>query len=103
MASTQPSYKDIVKQIQELQKQADKLKAEERSKVLHEVREQIAAFQFTAAELGLKGKASLAGKKAPIRYKDDNGNTWSGRGHQPRWLKMAIANGRMLEDFLVSA
>ncbi|MBA9859894.1 H-NS histone family protein [Ralstonia insidiosa] len=103
MASTQSSYKDIVKQIQELQKQADKLKAEERSKVLQEVREQISAFEFTAAELGFKGKASLAGKKVPTRYKDDKGNTWTGRGHRPGWLKAAIEKGAKLEDFLVAA
>ncbi|MBA9846844.1 H-NS histone family protein [Ralstonia pickettii] len=102
MTSTQPRYKDIIKQIEELQKQADKLKAEERSKVLKEVREQIAVFEFTAGELGLKGKASLAGKKVPIRYTDDNGNTWSGRGHRPGWLNAAIENGRKLEDFLIA-
>lgn len=103
MASTQSSYKDIVKQIQELQKQADKLKAEERSKVLQEVREQISAFEFTAAELGFKGKASPAGKKVPVRYKDDKGNTWTGRGHRPGWLKAAIDSGAKLDDFLVAA
>jgi len=46
MTSTQPRYKDIIKQIEELQKQADMLKAEERSKVLKEVRERIAVFEF---------------------------------------------------------
>jgi DNA-binding protein H-NS len=27
------------------------------------------------------------GEKAPITHKDDQGNTWTGRGRTPRWLK----------------
>lgn len=39
----------------------------------------------------------------PTRYKDDKGNTWTGRGHRPGWLKAAIESGAKLEDFLVAA
>ncbi|MCU0966111.1 MAG: H-NS histone family protein, partial [Burkholderiaceae bacterium] len=27
------------------------------------------------------------------------GNTWSGRGLQPRWLKQALASGKKISDF----
>lgn len=40
-------------------------------------------------------------KKAKIKYRDNNGNEWSGRGIQPNWLRDHIANGRSIEDFLV--
>lgn len=35
-----------------------------------------------------------------VRYSDDTGNTWSGRGPRPGWLKAAISGGKELSDFL---
>lgn len=45
------------------------------------------------------GRKSVA-KKASGRasYKDDAGNSWSGFGRQPAWLKDALASGKTLED-----
>ena len=40
-------------------------------------------------------------KKVAAKYKDGNGNSWSGRGLQPRWLKAAVAAGKKQEDFAV--
>jgi DNA-binding protein H-NS len=46
-----------------------------------------------------KGARKSAVKKAGvIRYRDDQGNTWSGFGPQPRWLKAALAGGKALAD-----
>lgn len=42
------------------------------------------------------------GTKLPAKYKDGAGNSWSGRGSQPRWLKAALASGAKLEDFAVA-
>jgi DNA-binding protein H-NS len=43
----------------------------------------------------------LKGKKAPIKYRDRSGNTWAGRGAQPRWLVAKIKAGAKLRDFEV--
>ena len=32
------------------------------------------------------------------KFKDDAGNTWSGRGRRPEWLKTALNNGKTLEQ-----
>ncbi len=42
-------------------------------------------------------------KRAPVaaKYRDDEGNTWSGRGSQPRWLVAALASGKKLESMAV--
>ena len=48
-----------------------------------------------------KASKSGAAKKVAAKYKDDNGNSWSGRGLQPRWLKAAMAAGKKPEDFAV--
>ena len=37
----------------------------------------------------------------PIKYRDKTGNTWAGRGAQPRWLTAAIKAGAKRDDFLV--
>ena len=43
-------------------------------------------------------KKKAAGKAAvKAMYRDDAGNSWSGRGPRPGWLKQAIADGKTLE------
>lgn len=37
----------------------------------------------------------------PIRYRDANGNTWTGRGKRPGWLSHALAGGQSIDVFLV--
>ena len=50
---------------------------------------------------GKVGAHPLAGKKAPVKYKDRAGNTWAGRGAQPRWLREKLKGGAKLADFAV--
>ncbi len=39
-------------------------------------------------------------KKAPVKYRNAaTGETWSGRGLQPKWLKAALEQGRTLAEF----
>jgi DNA-binding protein H-NS len=49
--------------------------------------------------------ANNSGDKAPIKakYADGRGNSWSGRGLQPKWITAAIEEGRARskEDFLI--
>jgi DNA-binding protein H-NS len=58
---------------------------------------------------GTSGSAAVAapthpfGKKAMTnasggKFRDSAGNTWSGRGPRPRWLKEALAGGASLAD-----
>jgi len=42
-----------------------------------------------------------AKQKVAAKFRDETGNTWSGRGLQPRWLKAAIGSGKKLEDFAI--
>lgn len=48
-------------------------------------------------------RESMAATKAvingPAKYADGHGNTWSGRGPRPKWLKAALATGKILADF----
>jgi DNA-binding protein H-NS len=56
-----------------------------------------------AAKKGAAKKASTkaAAKKATkAKYQDDAGNSWSGFGPRPKWLREGIAGGKKLEDFV---
>ena len=53
------------------------------------------------AVYGKKRQGSLQGRKVPIKYRDKAGNTWAGRGAQPRWLTAAIKAGAKRDDFLI--
>lgn len=46
---------------------------------------------------------SQKGVKVPAKYVSADGETWSGRGLQPKWLRDAISAGHKKEDFAVSA
>lgn len=115
------SYLQIAAQIEKLQTKAAQLKDKEKAGVVARIKEAIAAYGLTAEDLGLsgKGRASkgakqaaskkgtkrVAGKRtkaAPaIKFRDDAGNTWSGRGPRPGWLKKALTEGAQLETFEV--
>jgi DNA-binding protein H-NS len=80
----------------------------DRAAAIEKVRSLMAEYGLTAADLA--GRVSTAtrrtssakgGKVAP-KYRDaTTGETWSGRGLQPKWLKAALAAGRQLSDFTV--
>jgi DNA-binding protein H-NS len=40
-------------------------------------------------------------KKVAVKYRDDQGNTWTGRGKTPKWLVLAESMGYTRETFLV--
>jgi DNA-binding protein H-NS len=107
------SYAQMILQIEELKKQAEKTRREEFSGVVRAMKKQIADYGITAEDLGLASAApksgrkvrrvrpSTAGTKVAPRYKDDAGNTWTGRGKQPRWVVAALAAGRSLESLMI--
>ena len=44
----------------------------------------------------------MKGVKVKPKYRDaKTGDTWAGRGVQPRWLTAALKSGKKLDDFLI--
>ena len=97
------TYSELVQQITDLQKQAERQRKEEYSSVVKTIKKQIAEFGITAEELGLssakpatkrgrkgaakvtkagrkpRAKRSTAGIKVAPKYRDaTTGNTWTG-------------------------
>ncbi len=92
-----------------LERQIDQTRNQARSEAVEKVRALMAEYGLTAADLGGKSPAKAArkpkagtGAKVAAKYRNTStGETWSGRGLQPRWLKAALASGRKLTDFTV--
>jgi len=109
------TYSQIQKQIENLQREAEKLKRKEVDDVIARIKEAITVYGLSASDLGLgastRGRRKLSakpGKKgrrtksaAAVKFRDASGNTWVGRGPRPQWLRDALAAGKTLQDFAV--
>ncbi len=113
------SYAQIVKQIETLKQEAEKARRKEIEGVVGRIREAIAVYGLTADDLGFGAKALRSsktggpakkrGRKAAkaakpagvIKYRNETGGTWVGRGKRPQWLRDALAGGKQLSDFAV--
>ncbi len=111
----------VTAQIEQLQREAEKLKAKEVSGVVARIKEAIEYYDLTAEDLGLgkrrgrkaatspSTKGMKAGKGAAKRsapaaakYKDPaSERTWSGRGRAPQWFKDALEAGATRESLEV--
>ncbi len=50
---------------------------------------------------GKAGAHPLAGRKAPVKYRGPDGETWSGRGLAPRWLVELERRGKKRATYLI--
>ena len=50
---------------------------------------------------GGKSKGSAKKVEAQFRNPDDNAQTWTGRGRQPKWIAQGLASGKSLDDFRI--
>jgi DNA-binding protein H-NS len=89
-----------------LEKQIEATRKEAKADAIARVKALMSEFGLTAADLGGRGtaKAGSAAKGSKVAAKFHNpatGDSWSGRGLQPKWLKAALASGKKLQDFAV--
>ena len=104
-----PTLHDLLAQRAELEKQIVETQRAERAQAVAQIRELMAQYGLSLADIGSKAAAaprSSAGpktkNKVAAKLRDAaTGQTWSGRGLQPNWLKAALATGRSLSDFAV--
>lgn len=103
------TLQELLAQKAELDRKIQETQKAERTAAIEKVRALMAEFGLSMDDLS--GKASSATparkksgdgtRKAAVKYRDAAGNTWSGRGLQPRWLKEALSGGKSLQDFAV--
>lgn len=102
-------------EIKKLQRQRESLKKKEIAGVVQRIRAAIDHYGLTAVDLGFRSgrkpnsaaKAGVASVRkggranAAIKFRDEAGNTWSGRGRRPHWFVAALQTGKTESDFAV--
>ena len=105
------TYSAIKAQIAKLQQEAEALRKTEVAGVIAKIKQTIAAYSLTAADLGLgrgekfgRSGAAKRATKAGIttgvaKYRDPKtGKTWTGRGKPPAWIAGAKNRDAYLID-----
>jgi len=100
------TLQEMIAQKAALEKQIEEATAKGRADAISKVKAMMAEHGLTVADLGGSSKASAkhkgTGKKVAAKYRNSaTGESWSGRGLQPRWLKAAVASGKKASDFAV--
>jgi DNA-binding protein H-NS len=100
----------LEKQTADLEKQLSEARRAERAGVIAQIKSLLTEHGLTVADLGIKsgpvgkaaGGSASAGRKVAPKYRNTaTGETWTGRGLQPKWVQAAVASGKKLEDFTI--
>jgi DNA-binding protein H-NS len=100
------TLKELLAQKEVIEQAIEETKKQERGAAVGKVRALMAEYGLTVADLGgkttAKGKSGGPTGKVAAKYRNaSTGDSWSGRGLQPRWLKAALASGKKLTDFVI--
>ena len=104
------TYRQLRQQIAELEKKAAIAIKKEARTVIEMIKQQIAEFGLTAADLGLEIARRAAAKTTAKRTKrvltpkyrePRTGKTWNGHGKRPGWIVAAQTKGK-LEELLIA-
>jgi DNA-binding protein H-NS len=108
---SKPTLGELIAQKAALEQQIAELQHTQRAEAIAQIRALMNEYGLTLTDIGARSPAAQqaaaradgrgTGKVAP-KYRDPgSGQTWSGRGLQPRWLREAMAAGRTLSDFAI--
>ena len=101
------TYAELQEKIAELQSQAEELRKRELAEIIADVKQKVAAYGLSAADLGFQSsRESAAPQKTKTalkaKYRDPaTGETWVGRGATPKWMRAYIEAGRNKDEFLI--
>ena len=107
-----PTYAEIQEQIKHLQAQAEQLRQIEIQEAISDINSKIALYGIIQKDLTfpdspepqVKAGSKQPKNKLPPKYRNkETGEEWSGRGIQPKWLKNAITEGKILNDFMIKS
>ena len=97
------TYKELLAQQEELALKIEEARFTELSVAIEQVKQLVQDFGLTSKDIfgsstkTREAKVARKGSPVPAKYKDPmSGNTWSGRGLAPKWLK-----GKNKEGFLI--
>lgn len=102
----QMTLDELSKVIDDAQKALAERQKSERKEVIAKIHELAASIGVTvtieAGKVSGRG-ASRKGQKVAAKYRNPHnaGETWTGRGVKPRWLKALVDTGKKIEDYLI--
>lgn len=73
--------------------------AAQKAEAVQQVRDFMTVMGVTIEDL--VGPARPAASKRPVKYRNAAGQTWTGVGQRPVWLREALLAGATLEQFQV--
>lgn len=96
------SLKDLLDLENKVKKAINSAQAREKDEFLADVKA-LAAKRGIAIGDVFGGKGGGKGSKVAVKYRnrDNPGETWTGRGRQPKWLAAALKKGAKLPDFAI--
>ncbi|MFM7534032.1 MAG: H-NS family nucleoid-associated regulatory protein [Rubrivivax sp.] len=103
------SIAQLLEQKAALERQIADAQKEAKSAAIAQVKSLMAEHGLTMADLTArapaaapKAKASGGGGKVAVKFRHAaTGDTWTGRGLKPKWLKAQLDAGKQLSDFAV--
>jgi DNA-binding protein H-NS len=108
MARPKTMEKMSLAELSKMQADIERIKTGKQDSERAVVREKIMSIAkehgFDIHELfGRKGNGKGRRGKVAVKYRDNAGNTWTGRGRMPRWMVAATKGGKAKkEDFLIA-
>lgn len=103
-----PTIDEIRNQIKQLEAQAEEMLKSEYKTAVTDAQALITKYsiklsdlKFDSSEKPKAAKSAASTKKLSVKYRDSEGNAWSGRGLTPKWLRTAIEEGKDKESFRV--
>jgi len=97
------SVSELLAQKAAIEQQIIEMQRTERAGAVAKVRALMAEHGLSLSDLsGKTATPKRSGAKVAAKYRNAaTGDTWSGRGLQPRWLKEALASGKSISDFAI--
>ncbi|CAN5309126.1 H-NS histone family protein [soil metagenome] len=96
------TLQELLAQRAALDAQIEQTKDSARVEAVAKVKSLMSEYGLSVADLSMRTPKVAKVSKVAVKYRNQaTGETWSGRGLQPKWLKAAITGGAALTDFHV--
>lgn len=95
------TYHELKTKAEMLLKEAEELRKKEVPEVIRDIKEKMKEYGITTEDLESSDKKTASKDRANFKYRNSNGQGWSGRGRAPAWIVEAEKSGRSREEFAV--
>ena len=84
------TFAQQLQDIEEAQRDLDARRADVKRAIIEEVRTLIRTYKLTTDDITVPAPGEELQEVRPVKYRDADGNTWTGRGRKPKWLIDAL-------------